>query len=217
MALLDLTQPFTDGMFGLSTLPPIRVKRLKSIAEHGVSVTHIDCAVHSGTHLDAPSHFIPGAESIAELPLERVSGAALGVDVPCGPDHEISAEELDAAAGRLRAGDIALIRTGWSEHFSESPNTYRRHPYLGTDAARWLVDKDVKMIAMDIPSPDRPEHLRPVGFDFPVHHVLLGAGVLVAEHLNDLHLVTGHRCRAFAFPLRLDDSDGSPVRFVAEL
>lgn len=218
MALVDLSQPFTDGMFRVSTLPPVRVTRLKSIAEHAVNVTHIDCAVHSGTHLDAPGHFISGSEDIAELPLDRVSGPALGLALRCGPDHEISVDDLRAAGGdALRPSDIALIGTGWSAYFATDLPTYRRHPYLGTQAAQWLVDRQVKMVAVDVPSPDRPEHLRPPGFDFPVHHTLLGAGVLVAEHLNGLESVAGQRCHAYAFPLRIDGSDGSPVRFVVDV
>ncbi|MEX2290295.1 MAG: cyclase family protein [Mycobacteriales bacterium] len=217
MQLVDLTHHFTDGMFGLTTLPPIRVTRLKSLDSHGVNVTHLDCAVHSGTHLDAPAHFIPGAESIEELSLDRVSGPAIGMAVACGPDHEITADELRTADPGLQPGDILLLRTGWSQYFSTDRETYRRHPWLSHDAAHWLVDQQLKMVAIDVPSPDRPEHLRPEGFDFPVHHTLLGAGVLIAEHLKDLELVVGRRGRAFAFPLRIDGSDGSPVRFVVEL
>ncbi|MCW2778604.1 MAG: cyclase family protein [Frankiales bacterium] len=217
MTLVDLTHHFVDGMFGVSTLPPVRVTRLRSLAEDGVSITAMDCAVHSGTHLDAPAHFVPGGESVADLTLDRVSGPAVGLQVRCTPDHEITVDELRRAATDLRPHDIALVCTGWSRYFRADPDVYRHHPYLSTDAAQWLVDRHVKMVAMDVPSPDRPEHLRPVGFDFPVHHVLLGAGVLVAEHLNDLEPVVGRRGRAFAFPLRIDGSDGSPVRFVVEL
>ena len=217
MPLVDLTHHFTDGMFGVSTLPPVRVTRLRSLDSHGVNVTHLDCAVHSGTHLDAPGHFIPGAESIEQLSLDRVSGPAAGLAVECGPDHEITADELEAADPGLRPGDIALLCTGWSQYFSTDREAYRHHPWLSDAAAQWVVDRGLKMVAMDVPSPDRPEHLRPEGFEFPVHHTILGAGVLIAEHLNALELVVGRRGRAFAFPLRIDGSDGSPVRFVVEL
>lgn len=217
MSLVDLTQPFTDGMFSLGTLPRVTVERTRSLTEHGVNVTTLDCAVHSGTHIDAPCHFIAGGRDVADLRLEDVSGDAVGLQVECEPLQEISARDLESASAEVRRGDIVFIDTGWGKLFGEDAERYRQHPYLAEDAAEWLVARGAKMVAMDVPTPDRPEPVRPDGFRFPVHHILLGADVLIGEHLANLHRVAGRRCRAFAFPLPVEHADGSPVRFVAEL
>ena len=73
------------------------------------------------------------------------------------------------------------------------------------------------MICLDIATPDMPEAVRPAAFDWPVHRLLLGAGVLIAEHLAHLELVAGRRFRALALPIPIVGSDGAPARIVAEL
>lgn len=217
MGLIDLTQTFADGMFGLSTLPPISVTRQRTIAEHGVNVTLLGCSVHSGTHVDAPCHFIEGGRDASQLSLEDASGDAVCLDVPAAAEDEITRDRLERAArDLLRRGDIVLIHTGFGRFFTEDPERYKHHPFLSPDAAAWLVERGARMVALDIPTPDRPEWLRPPGFDFPVHKTLLGSGVLVAEHLANLDRVAGRRMRVYAFPLPIRGGDGSPVRFVAE-
>ncbi|MEP7104775.1 MAG: cyclase family protein, partial [Chloroflexota bacterium] len=75
-----------------------------------------------------------------------------------------------------------------------------------------------KLVALDVATPDVPERgKRPPGFDWPVHHLLLGAGVLVAEHLANLDRVAGRRFRAYALPIPIVNSDGAPARIVADL
>ncbi len=217
MALVDLTQPFSDGMFAMSTLPRVTVERLRSIEEDGVNVTRIDCSVHSGTHVDAPYHFIAGGRDVADLGLEDVSGDAVGLSVCCEPRQEITARDLESQNADVRPGDIVLVHTGWGALFGSDPQRYHEHPYLSEDAAEWLVARQAKMVALDCPTPDRPESLRPAGFDFPIHHILLGEDVLVAEHLTRLEQIVGRRSRAFAFPLPIRHADGSAVRFVAEV
>jgi kynurenine formamidase len=217
MTLVDLTQPFSDGMFSLSTLPRVTVQQIKTIEEDGVNITTVACSVHSGTHIDAPCHFIADGRDAAALALEDVSGDAVCIAVACEPLQEITARDLDRDNPDVRPGDIVLIHTGWGALFSSDPQRYHRHPFLAEDAAEWLVDRGAKMVALDIPTPDRPEELRPAGFAFPVHHILLGNDVLVAEHLAGLEKVAGRRARAYAFPIPIVHADGSAVRFVAEL
>lgn len=217
MALVDLSQPFTDGMFSMSALPRVTVERLRSIRDDAVNITRVDCSVHAGTHIDAPCHFVDGGRDIADLGLDDVCGEAVGLSIPCEPMQEIGARDLEATGADVRAGDIVLLQTGWGRHFATDHERYRRHPYLADDAAEWLVARGAKMIALDVPTPDRPEPLRGDDFGFPAHHILLGGDVLIGENLAGLHQVAGRRCRAFALPLPIRFADGSPVRFVAEL
>jgi kynurenine formamidase len=131
--------------------------------------------------------------------------------------EQITAADLEANSPLPEPGEIVFVHTGWGRHFQGDHALYHRHPYLSADAADWLVERRVKMLAMDIATPDLPEGSRPPGFDWPVHHTLLGNGVLVAEHLANLDQVVGRRFRAYLLPLRIQGSDGSPVRAVGEL
>lgn len=217
MSLVDLTQLFSDGMFGLSTLPPIKVERTHTIPEHGYNVTCLHCAVHSGTHIDAPNHFIADGRDISAIKLEEVCGDAVCLNIRCEPLQEITARDLEREGKDVRRGDIVLIATGFGPSFYGDIERYHNHPFLSPDAAEWLVGKGAKMVAMDVPTPDRPLSMRPKGYDFPAHKILLGKDVLIAEHLTNLDKVAGKRFRSYAFPLPIKSGDGSPVRFVAEL
>jgi arylformamidase len=217
VALVDLSQPFRDGMFSQRLFPPVRVERCVRYEDRGVNVTCTSAAVHAGTHVDAPCHFVPGGASIDQVDLGRVSGPAVCWSVECGPAEPITAADLEACRPRPEPGDIVFIHTGWDVHFHGDPEAYARHPHLAVDAAAWLVDRGAGLVAMDVASPDLPEVSRQPGFDWPVHHLLLGAGVLVAEHLAHLELVSGRRFRAFALPIPIAGSDGAPARIVADV
>ena len=217
LQLVDLSQPYRDGMFSQKLFPPVRVERCVRYEDRGVNVTCISAAVHAGTHVDAPCHFIPGGTSIDEIDLSSVSGPAVCWEVGRGADEVITPTDLEACRPQAEMGDAVFIRTGWDVHFAGDPVAYNPHPYLSTQAAAWLVERRIKMVVLDVATPDMPEAIRPPGFEWPVHRLLLGAGVLIAEHLAHLELVAGRRFRAFALPIPIVGADGAPARIVAEL
>ncbi len=217
MALIDLSQPYRDGMFSQHLFPPVRVARCTRYEERGVNVTCFSAAVHAGTHLDAPLHFVPGGLAAPDLDLDRVHGPAVCLEVARGGGEEITVRDLESGGPPVERGDIVFLRTGWDVHFHGDHERYRVHPYLSPEAADWLVERGVKLLAVDVATPDLPEALRSGPFGWPVHHRLLESGVLVAEHLAHLERVAGRRFRAFALPLPIVGADGAPARIVAEL
>jgi hypothetical protein len=82
--LVDLSQPYSHGMFSQKLFPPVRVERCVRIEERGVNVTCISAAVHAGTHIDAPCHFVAGGRSIEQLDLGEVSGPAVARALAAG-------------------------------------------------------------------------------------------------------------------------------------
>jgi arylformamidase len=107
-----------------------------------------------------------------------------------------------------------ILRTGWSEYFGHM-KFYNEYPFLSENAALWLLEKGVRLIAMDTPSPDNPAHSRGTPKDSPNHKVLLGAGVVLVEYLTNLKAVTAPEVDLIVMPLKLKGCDGSPVRCVA--
>jgi arylformamidase len=214
--LVDLTQPYADGMFSQRLFPPVRISRCIAIEDKGVNVTALDVCVHHGTHLDAPRHFLPDGATIDEVSLTDVVGAAVGLRVRRHGGEAIGVDDLEAQDQKVERGDIVVIDTGWSQYFHGDHERYEVHPYLDLDAATWLTEREVKLVCFDVPTPDLPEPLRQPGFDWPVHRRLLGHGTLIAEHLNRLDLVAGRRFRLSALPLPIVGADGSPARIVAE-
>jgi arylformamidase len=213
-AWIDLSHRLVDDMPRVSTFPPPRYTRFLSMPEAPLNVTHVDMVCHVGTHVDAPCHFIEGAPAIDELPLERFTGPGIVCRAKAGADELIG---IDGVVGRERieTGDIVVLDTGYARHFG-TPD-YDRHPALSTQLAHWFVERGVKLVAVDMPTPDLAVAARPAGFDWPVHKILLGAGVLIAEHVTNLSELSGKRIEAMFAPLRIAGADGAPVRALARL
>jgi kynurenine formamidase len=215
MTLVDLTQPFRDSMFHNRAFPTPHLTQTMTIEENGVSVTCAEFAVHTGTHIDAPCHFIPGGKSIEQIPLNQTHGPAVGWAVDRVAGEAITVADLEANTPRAEPGDIVTLHTGWPVYFGDHER-YRDHPYLSTEAAEWLADRRVKLVVFDLPTPDTPEGRRPEGFDWPTHRALLAGGVLIAEFGNNLDLVAGERFDLWALPIPFVGSDGAPARIVAQ-
>lgn len=210
----DISQPFHGEMPHSIKLPMPEFTTLKHIDEDGVNIQNYSVSTHVGTHVDAPLHFIEGGKSIEELPLERFTGDGVVVDVRRDEPEEISLEEVKSAAGEIRSNDVVVFYTGWAEKYGA--DDYDPHPWLAAEVAEWLVEMDVKLIGIDTITPDLPGPMRPEGWDdFPVHHTLLGNGVLIAEHLGNLEPLAGRRVELQAFPIKMKGGDGAPTRFVA--
>ena len=211
---IELSRILATGMPRISYFPEPRFTRLLSLPGDPLNLTEMQMAVHVGTHIDAPCHFVLDGPSIDDVPFDRFHGRGV-VWTPdrIEPDGLIEVSQLAACTPKLEPDDILLIDTGWAADFATG--LYDRHPSLSVDAAQWLVDQHVKLVGMDTPTPDLPVDRRPDGFDWPVHHVLLSHGVLIVEHLTGLTELAGQRIEAFLLPLRIEGSDGSPVRAIA--
>lgn len=211
--LVDLSQPFdTDAAHG--STPPPEFEQVTTVERDGTAVGWYGASTHTGTHVDAPRHFIADGPTIDELSVDRFAGPGVVLGVEREEPGEIDAEALAAADGRVESGDIVLLRTGWGERYSEQG--YGRYPWLTADAAEWLRDRDIELLGVDTRSPDRPRALRPDGWDaYPVHRTLLAAGTLIAENLRLPAELVGERVEVFGFPVNIRGGDGAPARFVA--
>jgi len=193
------------------------VVEITILGRHGIEgreTRKLVLGTHVGTHADAPRHFIPNGATIDQVPLDVLIGPATVADFQnCGPLHEIGIADLKQRLGDKKPVRL-ILRTGWSEYFGNM-KFYNEYPFLSEDAAHWLVEKGVRLIAMDTPSPDNPAHSRGTPRDSPNHRVLLGAGVVLVEYLTNLKSVTAQEVDLIVMPLRLKGCDGSPARCVA--
>jgi arylformamidase len=214
--LVDLSQPIANGMFHNPRYPAPKIRKLSSIETDGMSITHASVLSHTGTHVDAPSHFIPGGESITEISLDRFVGNGIVVSVDRQASEEIPADDVVPQVAAFGPHAMLCLHSGWDCKYAD-PTEYSQYPYLSLDLAHALVDLQVRMLALDTPSPDMPAGRRPSHFDWPVHKVLMRGRVLITEQVARLDLVKGRRFRLHALPIALASSDGAPARVVAEL
>ncbi|MFC7078630.1 cyclase family protein [Haloarcula halophila] len=212
MSYRDLTQPVRDGMLVFPGDPKVTLDRHATVAADGYQVHTLNCGSHTGTHVDAPSHFLSDGEHIDTFPTERFVLDAILADCSGRQRREpIGPESLPASDA-----DVVVVRTDWSDHWDDQQ--YLEHPYLTPAAAEFCVEQGYD-VAIDTLNPDptpteRADSTEPSGF--PVHRQLLSERLLIFENLTGLSELPD-RFELVAFPLKLANSDGAPVRAVARL
>ena len=212
---VDLSQPLYPDMPRIGFFPSPRFEQILSRPTDPLNVTEMQMVCHVGTHVDAPLHFIHDGPSMDEIPLERFHGPGVVWRLEPEPFAILEPADFQDLEPRLRAGDILILDTGWWEYFGSE--RYDQHYSLSPAAAQWLVDKKIKLVGVDCPTVDVPTQKRESGFNWPTHHVLLANGVLVAEHMTNLHSLAGHRIEIVFLPLPIKGADGAPARVMARL
>jgi arylformamidase len=181
--------------------PPPRFSYFAQVPQKPLNVTHMETVVHMGTHVDAPRHFYADGPGMNEIPLERMMGEGVVIRLDRSVNEEISVDDLAAATPTIEHGDIVAIDTGWGARWDTAE--WNQHPYLSLEAAQWLVDHKVKLVAVDTATPDLPFDLRTKDFSFPIHCLLLKEGVLISEQIANLHTLTARRVEFFFARFRL--------------
>ena len=193
--IIDISVPVRPGMVTYPGDPTVTLERVASIADGGVvNLSRLDFGVHSGTHVDAPVHFIEGAPAAEFLPLDVLIGPARVVDLT-------AAERLDAPAFEgVQLDERLLLKTRNSELW-ERESFADEFLALTADAAHRLIAGGVRLVGIDYLS---------IG-DEAAHQALLGAGVVAIEGL-DLRGVAAGEYQLVCAPLKLVGSDGAPAR-----
>ncbi len=216
--LIDLSHSLVTGIMAVGSAPPAEICRVGNIVDGAnTNMSAIRISSHTGTHVDAPVHVIDGLRTIDQLGVDRFVGPGVALTIQKAANETIAASDLEAAGARLvRRGDMVLLHTGWDQYFGQEAYL-TEFPALTMDAADWLLDRGVRLLALDMLSPDLPTNRRAPDAGLPVHKRLLGNDVLIAENLTGLAAVAGHRLRVYALPVKIGAGDGAPARITAEL
>jgi kynurenine formamidase len=214
--IVDLTYPIHEGMttFPVPWHPVVEITQL---GRHGIEnreTRKVVLGTHTGTHCDAPRHFVPGGSTVDQIPLSVLVGPALVLDLTAAPEGT-GVEPADLE-GRVkgRKAERLVLRFGW-DRFWGSRRYYSGHPYLTKASARWLVERGVRLLGMDTPMPDNPGEGAGSQEDSPIHKILLGSQVILLEYLANLGELRHEEVTLVALPLKIRDGDGSPVRCIA--
>jgi len=211
--IIDLTQPIFDNCPGNPVFPKVSVKPITSYEKDGWFTEYINITTHISSHIDAPAHFLNGGKTIDKIPLERFQGPAVALDLyQKSRDEEIVIEDLIAYKDRIKEGDFVLLCTGWGEKRAQNDEYLLHSPWLGGEAAKWLVNKKINGVGIDHFSIGgaNPSHVQ------APHKVLLEAEILILEELYlPKVLLERKRWYLVAFPLKLPGASGSLVRAVA--
>lgn len=200
--IYDVSLTIHPGMLVWPGNPPVAVDTVKSIAQGGssnVSLLHI--GTHTGTHLDAQRHFIPGAPGIDRIRPEVLLGPARLCQLPKA--HHIDRKLLEGL--NLPGVTRLLLGTRNSALIKQVPLNLD-YAFVAEDAARYLVDIGVELVGVDYLSIEEYQKE-----SRPAHHILLGAGVVIVEGL-DLAGVPPGDYELLCLPLKIKDGDGAPAR-----
>jgi len=215
---IDLTHPLSESTIQVYPGdPPYTCRPISTVADHGCSIHALCLGSHTGTHIDAPSHFIAGGRTIDQIPLSTLTGPAIVVDLTRQKLKErqmVEWDDIKLYASRMREGAILLLCTGWSQYWG-TPKYYA-HPFLSVDAAKRILETGIKVIGVDTLNPDETPYdgIGSSG-EFGVHKAILGADGVIAENLTNLQTLIDEKCIVALIPLNLAGSDGSPIRAIA--
>ncbi|MEN8242573.1 MAG: cyclase family protein [Chloroflexota bacterium] len=207
MRTYDITLTISPDLVVWPDDSPVELSRVSSISSGDqANVTEVKMSVHTGTHIDAPCHFIDGADSVDSIPIELLTGRAYVLHVDDGEDL-ITKELLENSHIPPRTKRV-LFRTRNSNHWNGPHTTFDRD-YVAVDpeAAAYLIQRGVKLIGVD--------YLSVAQFTdtAPTHLTLLEAGIVVVEGLN-LGEVSQGRYTLYCLPLKIAGADGAPARAI---
>lgn len=186
------------------------VQKVMTHEKDGAQVTRLGISTHTGTHLDTPRHFVANNSTTDKMELGKFYGK--GVLIDCrkyGQGQLIPVEVISDYEQKLKAADFALIWTGWNQHWG-TKRYFDHFPTLSVKAADFLIEMKLKGIGLDFPSIDTIDST-----DYPNHNSVLGNGTLIIENLTQLNKLENKTFDFAAFPLKIKEGDGSPVRAVA--
>jgi len=233
---IDLSHVFSDETIYLVTSKEFELDTVfEGETDKGFyySANNIATAEHGGTHIDAPIHFSKSGQTVDEIPLEKLIGKAIKIDVSLkalnNPDYLISVEDFTNWEKKeniqIPDGSIVLLQTGFSKYYPDKVKylgTDKRgedavkllhFPGLSAEAAEWLVEnRNIHAIGIDSPSIDYGQSQY-----FKSHVILLSQNIPVFENLTNLDQIPEKEFEIIALPMKIKGGSGGPLRIIAVL
>lgn len=209
MPIYDVTVPLRNGLPTWPGDPEIRIATWRSMANgDDGNVSMLNLGAHTGTHVDAPAHFIDGAATIESLPLEVLIGEAEVIEVP----EDVLVIDEAFVSSHCKPGTARILFKTRNSHFwaEPEPQFHTDFTYVDLSAATRLVQSGLTLIGIDYLSIEKYDSVKP-----EVHRELLSHGVVILEGL-DLSAVPAGKYELICLPLRLrsEKGDGAPARVV---
>lgn len=200
---IDVSIPVTDGMISWPGDPKVHIKRAIDMEKGApANVTKLNMGAHTGTHMDAPRHFLNSKAGIDKIPLDNVIGKARVIEIR---NKEIITPD-DLKPHRIRKGERVLFKTDNSKSRWYSKPFSKKYVSLSLEAARFLAERKIKTLGVDYLSIGSMQ-----SDGAKIHRVLLKAGIWPIEGL-DLSKVEPGDYEMICLPLKIVKSDGSPAR-----
>lgn len=212
MKPLDLTLTISTSIPTFPDSPKPQFILWSTLKDDKYNLELLFLSSHTGTHLDAPYHFVKNGIKIHQIPLDRLVGNGILIKIRKGKNQSITKNDLilfERKHGNIPKNSSIFFYTEWQKNLN-SNYYFINNPGLSESAATYLVSKKINLVGIDSPSID-------LGQDkiFKVHKILAKNNILIVENLSNLNKISSKQFDFVILPLKLKDATGSPVRAIA--
>jgi len=212
MKIIDLTLTVSDEIPTFPGSPQPSFIPWENVKEDGYNLELLFLSTHTGTHMDAPYHFLEKGAKIHEISLKKlVSEAVLIKSKKKGGESitKTDIQKFEKKHGKIDDFSSVIFSTGWQRNLQKK-YYFTKNPGLSVSAAKYLASKKINLVGIDSPSID-------LGTDskFSVHQIFAKKGMLIVENLANLDKIKSSKFHLVVLPLKLKNATGSPVRAVA--
>ena len=212
MKILDLTLTISNKIPTFPGSPQPNFIPWEKIKDDGYNLELLFLSSHTGTHLDAPYHFLEKGSKIHEISLKKLVSNAVLIKSRKKRNETITKTDIqkfEKKHGKIESFSSVVFWTGWQRNLQKD-NYFTKNPGLSVSAANYLASKKIGLVGIDSPSIDLG-----TDFKFPVHQIFAKKGMLIVENLANLDKIKSSKFHLVVLPLKLKDATGSPVRAIA--
>ena len=212
MKIIDLTLTVSDKIPTFPGSPQPSFIPWENVKEDGYNLELLFLSTHTGTHMDAPYHFLEKGAKIHEISLKKlVSEAVLIKSKKKGGESitKIDIQKFEKKHGKIDGFSSVIFYTGWQRNLQKK-YYFTKNPGLSVSAAKYLASKKINLVGIDSPSIDLGKDSK-----FSVHQIFAKKGILIVENLANLEKIKSPKFHLVVLPLKLKNATGSPVRAIA--
>ena len=212
MKILDLTLTISNKIPTFPGSPQPNFIPWEKIKDDGYNLELLFLSSHTGTHLDAPYHFLEKGSKIHEISLKKLVSNAVLIKSRKKRNETITKTDIqkfEKKHGKIESFSSVVFWTGWQRNLQKD-NYFTKNPGLSVSAAIYLASKKIGLVGIDSPSIDLG-----TDFKFPVHQIFAKKGMLIVENLANLEKIKSSKFHLVVLPLKLKGATGSPVRAIA--
>ena len=212
MKIIDLTLTISNKIPTFPGSPQPNFIPWEKIKDDGYNLELLFLSSHTGTHLDAPYHFLEKGAKIHEISLKKLVSNAVLIKSRKKSNESVTKTDIqkfEKKHGKIASFSSVIFYTGWQRNLQKK-YYFTKNPGLSVSAAKYLASKKVSLVGIDSPSID-------LGTDskFSVHHIFAKKGMLIVENLANLEKIKSSKFHLVVLPLKLKNATGSPVRAIA--
>ena len=212
MKVIDLTLTVSNKIPTFPGSPQPNFIPWENIKEDGYNLELLFLSTHTGTHMDAPHHFLEKGAKIHEISLKKLVSEAVLIQSRKKSNESITKTDIqkfEKKHGKIDGFSSVIFSTGWQRNLQKK-YYFTESPGLAVSAAKYLASKKISLVGIDSPSID-------LGTDpkFSVHQIFAKKGMLIVENLANLDKIKSPTFHLVVLPLKLKNATGSPVRAIA--